>query len=57
MPVLNVKLEKTCIFDLLSLGEVMLRLDPGEGRIHIKDFIQGPRIQLTRSEAPLLFKI
>ncbi len=23
-----------CQFDLLSLGEVMLRLDPGEGRIH-----------------------
>lgn len=23
-----------CEFDLLSLGEVMLRLDPGEGRIH-----------------------
>jgi 2-dehydro-3-deoxygluconokinase len=23
-----------CAFDLVSLGEVMLRLDPGEGRIH-----------------------
>ena len=23
-----------CRFDLLSLGEVMLRLDPGEGRVH-----------------------
>src|SRR5882672_10341601 len=23
-----------CRFDLLGLGEVMLRLDPGEGRIH-----------------------
>src|SRR5258708_18978731 len=23
-----------CRFDLVSLGEVMLRLDPGEGRIH-----------------------
>lgn len=23
-----------CAFDLISLGEVMLRLDPGEGRIH-----------------------
>nr|HOO90081.1 sugar kinase [Syntrophales bacterium] len=34
MPVLNIKSEKACTFDLLSLGEVMLRLDPGEGRIH-----------------------
>ncbi|MBN2687095.1 MAG: sugar kinase [Deltaproteobacteria bacterium] len=34
MPVLDIKSEKTCAFDLLSLGEVMLRLDPGEGRIH-----------------------
>ncbi len=24
----------TCAYDLISLGEVMLRLDPGEGRIH-----------------------
>ena len=23
-----------CRFDALSLGEVMLRLDPGDGRIH-----------------------
>ena len=23
-----------CRYDLLSLGEVMLRLDPGEGRVH-----------------------
>ncbi len=23
-----------CAFDLISLGEVMLRLDPGEGRVH-----------------------
>jgi 2-dehydro-3-deoxygluconokinase len=34
MAMLNVKPEKTCTFDLLSLGEIMLRLDPGEGRIH-----------------------
>ena len=28
-----------CRFDLVSLGEVMLRLDPGEGRIaHARDF-------------------
>ncbi len=34
MAVLTIKPDKMCSFDLLSLGEVMLRLDPGEGRIH-----------------------
>ncbi len=28
------KSEKECKYDIVSLGEVMLRLDPGEGRIH-----------------------
>mgnify|MGYP003338086266 CR=1 FL=1 len=27
------KLREQCAFDELSLGEIMLRLDPGEGRI------------------------
>jgi len=31
---LAVKSEKECLYDLVSLGEVMLRFDPGEGRIH-----------------------
>jgi len=31
---LAIKLAATTRFDLVSLGEVMLRLDPGEGRIH-----------------------
>jgi len=31
---LNVKSADECRFDLISLGEIMLRLDPGEGRIH-----------------------
>ena len=30
---LNIKPKENCMFDLVSLGEVMLRLDPGEGRI------------------------
>ena len=32
---INLKLKSVdvCKFDLISLGEVMLRLDPGEGRI------------------------
>jgi len=33
-PALDIKPKKGCAFDLVSLGEVMLRLDPGEGRIH-----------------------
>jgi 2-dehydro-3-deoxygluconokinase len=33
MPTLDLKPAGSCPFDLLALGEVMLRLDPGEGRI------------------------
>ena len=31
---LKIKDGSACRFDLVALGEVMLRLDPGEGRIH-----------------------
>ena len=31
--VLNIKPKEDCRWDLLSLGEVMLRLDPGDGRV------------------------
>jgi 2-dehydro-3-deoxygluconokinase len=34
MPELKPKDRAACRWDLVSLGEVMLRLDPGEGRIH-----------------------
>ncbi len=34
MATLEIKPRSACRFDLVSLGEVMLRLDPGEGRIH-----------------------
>ena len=30
---LNIKPKEKCMYDQISLGEVMLRLDPGEGRI------------------------
>src|SRR5260370_36489298 len=30
---LNIKPKETCRWDLVSLGEVMLRVDPGDGRI------------------------
>ncbi len=32
--ILHIKKASQCKFDQVSLGEVMLRLDPGEGRIH-----------------------
>src|SRR3954469_2649808 len=31
---LKIKSKEDCRFDQVSLGEVMLRLDPGEGRVH-----------------------
>jgi 2-dehydro-3-deoxygluconokinase len=34
MAILDIKPADSCKYDLVSLGEVMLRLDPGEGRIH-----------------------
>src|SRR5712692_5327425 len=33
MAELNLKPKEQCEWDLVSLGEVMLRLDPGEGRV------------------------
>ena len=33
MPLLEIKPAHTCKYDLIALGEVMLRLDPGEGRV------------------------
>ena len=31
---IEIKSADSCQYDILSLGEVMLRLDPGEGRVH-----------------------
>src|SRR5437879_3719697 len=33
MPILDIKPAGFCKYDLLALGEIMLRLDPGEGRV------------------------
>lgn len=33
-PLPGLKAASGCMYDIVSLGEVMLRLDPGEGRIH-----------------------
>ena len=32
--IMKTKSPETCRYDIVSLGEIMLRLDPGEGRIH-----------------------
>jgi 2-dehydro-3-deoxygluconokinase len=34
MALAKIREKASCRFDLVSLGEVMLRLDPGEGRVH-----------------------
>jgi len=34
MSILQVKPKSECKYDILSLGEVMIRLDPGDQRIH-----------------------
>ena len=40
MAILNFKPQNICTYDLLALGEIMLRLDPGEGRIHTARFFR-----------------
>ena len=30
---MNIKPAESCDYDILSLGEIMLRLDPGDGRV------------------------
>ncbi|MHC4193938.1 MAG: PfkB family carbohydrate kinase, partial [Planctomycetota bacterium] len=34
MAVIDVKPKSQCKYDIVSLGEIMIRLDPGEQRIH-----------------------
>src|SRR5215831_13219208 len=33
MPILEIKPAGSCKYDLIALGEIMLRFDPGEGRV------------------------
>ena len=33
MSTLQIKPAGSCAYDLVALGEIMLRLDPGEGRV------------------------
>ena len=34
MTVMDIKPKSECRYDILSLGEIMIRLDPGDNRIH-----------------------
>jgi len=43
MEAIKLKLPEACRWDCVSLGEVMLRLDPGEGRIHTSRTFQAWR--------------
>ena len=41
MSVLKIKSVNDCRYDIISLGEVMLRLDPGEGRIRTSRYFRA----------------
>jgi len=36
MAVLDLKSADQCRFDMVALGEILLRLDPGEGRVRLR---------------------
>jgi 2-dehydro-3-deoxygluconokinase len=56
MEELSIKGAETSRWDCVSLGEVMLRLDPGEGRIHTaRQFQAWEGIQRGAWAAPLLW--
>ena len=44
---LNLRPKEECQFDAVSLGEVMLRLDPGEGRIRTATSVHGKAAEST----------
>ena len=46
---LNLRPASECKFDAVSLGEVMLRLDPGEGRIRTARSFRARRRRVQRS--------
>jgi 2-dehydro-3-deoxygluconokinase len=41
MPTLEIKPAASCKYDMISLGEIMLRLDPGEGRVRTARHFQA----------------
>lgn len=55
---LNLRAKQDCLFDEISLGEVMLRLDPGDGRIKtartFRAWEGGGEYNVARGPAALL---
>jgi len=41
MPILDIKPAESCKYDMIALGEIMLRLDPGDGRVHTARHFQA----------------
>jgi hypothetical protein len=58
MPALTIKPAGSCQYDLVAVGEVMLRLNPHEGRVRtareFKIWEEGRRVQRRARPAPLL---
>lgn len=52
---LNLRPKEECQFDAVSLGEVMLRLDPGEGRTPVQQetSVHGKAAESTTLSADL----
>ena len=51
---LNLRPKEECQFDAVSLGEVMLRLDPGEGRsVQQETSVHGKAAESTTLSADL----
>lgn len=52
MALLDIKPKSECAYDCISLGEIMLRLDPGEGRIRTARYFRvwegGGEYNVTR---------
>lgn len=57
---LNLRPKEECTFDEISLGEIMLRLDPGEGRIKtarsFRAWEGGGEYNVARTSPLLWFK-
>ena len=58
MSVLDIKPADQCRYDMIALGEIMLRLDPGDGRVrtarHIVFAAAFPHIELARRAHPTI---
>ena len=48
---LNLRKKEDCAFDMIALGEIMLRLDPGDTRIKTTRSVRGKAAANTMSRA------